>query len=529
MVAPVHRVAPHVLERVVHPAHVPLHREAEPAGVDRARDHRPRRRFLGDRHRAGEAAVHEGVHVAHEIDRLEILASAVAVGNPFAGGTRVVEIEHRGDSVDAQAVEVELGQPVACRGEQERAHLRPAVVEHVRAPVGMASDAGVGVLVERRAVEVREREGVAGKVSRHPVEDHAEARLVAAVDERAEVVGRAVARRRREVAGGLVAPRLVERMLGDRHQFDVREAQVGGVGHEPVGKLAPVVEAPVGMAHPRTRVDLVDVDRRALEVPRGPAREPFAVAPAVGTVRHHARGRRRPQLERAPVRIALHEHQPGVAVTELELVERASLEPGHEQLPHAARTPRVERMRAAVPAVEVADQGDSLGIGRPHGEAHAGNAGERHRHRTQHAPGLEQPALVEEVQVEVADRRREAVGIDELGPATLGLGDEPVRRRRRRGETRDEQVAGTVAGERHRTVIGPEPHSRRRGPEGAVDEGRAVAMQSEEGARIVQARREKAFARTAFGRRGIGRFHDRIIVSVFGPGVPERRTAARRA
>jgi hypothetical protein len=53
-------------------------------------------------------------------------------------------------------------------------------------------------------------------------------------------------------------------------------------------------------------------------------------------------------------------------------------------------------------------------------------------------------------------------------------------------------------------------------------------MQSEEGARFVQARREKAFARTAFGRRGFGRFHDPIIVSVFGPGVPERRTAARR-
>ncbi len=352
---------------------------------------------------------------------------------------------------------------------------------------------------------------------------------MAAVDERAEVVGRAVARRRREVAGGLVAPRLVERMLGNRHQLDVREAEVGGVGNEPVGQLAPAVEAPVGMAHPRARMNLVDVDRRTLEVPRGPAREPLAVAPAVGTVRHHAGGRRRPQFERAPVGIALHEHEPGVAMAELELVERAGLEPGHEQLPHATRAPHVERMRAAVPAVEVADQRYALGIGCPHGEAHAGHAGQRHRHRTQHAPGFEQPALVEEVQVEVPDRRGEAIGIDELGPAPLRLGDEPVRRRRRRGETRDEEVTGTVAGERHRTVIGPEPHSRRRGPEGAVDEGRSLAMQSEEGARIVQARREKSFARTACGRRGIGRFHDPIIVSVFGPGVPERRTAARRA
>jgi len=188
----------------------------------------------------------------------------------------------------------------------------------------------------------------------------------------------------------------------------------------------------------------------------------------------------------------------------------------------------VERVRAPVPAVEVADHGDALRVGCPDGEAHAGHARERHRHRAQHPPRLEQPALVEEMQIEVADGRREAVGIDDLRLAALRLDDEPVGCGRRGSETRGVEVARPVARERQVTIVGPEPHSRRCRPEGAVDESRAIAVQSEEGARVVHARRGQAVARTASGRRGICRFHDRIIVSVFGPRVPERRAEARR-
>jgi hypothetical protein len=85
--------------------------------------------------------------------------------------------------------------------------------------------ARVGVLVQRRAVEARQAVASRGKCARHPVEQHADAVAVAAVDEVAQIVGRAEAAGRREVAGGLVAPGIVERMLGDRQQLDVGEAQ----------------------------------------------------------------------------------------------------------------------------------------------------------------------------------------------------------------------------------------------------------------------------------------------------------------
>ena len=61
----------------MHPAHVPLEAEAEAALVGRPRNAGKRRRFLGDGHRAGKAAVDEFVGAPEEGDRLAIFPAAV--------------------------------------------------------------------------------------------------------------------------------------------------------------------------------------------------------------------------------------------------------------------------------------------------------------------------------------------------------------------------------------------------------------------------------------------------------------------
>ena len=133
--------------------------------------------------------------------------------------------------------------------------------------------ARIGVLVEVRAVEETQAVRIPGEVRRHPVEDHADARLVQVVDEPHEVLRRAVARARREVAGALVAPRAVERVLHDRHQLDVGEAHALRVLGE-LGREVAVAEEAVGMigrAHPGAEVHLVDRLRRVERVARGRA------------------------------------------------------------------------------------------------------------------------------------------------------------------------------------------------------------------------------------------------------------------
>ena len=87
-----------------------------------------------------------------------------------------------------------------------------------------------------RAVEMREPVRVVREMRRHPVEDDADPGRVRGVDEVGEILRRAEAARRREQRDRLIAPRAVERILGDRQQLDMGEAHIAHVGDQPLGR-----------------------------------------------------------------------------------------------------------------------------------------------------------------------------------------------------------------------------------------------------------------------------------------------------
>ena len=190
VVAAVDRVLAEVAQGVVHPAHVPLEPEAETVLVGGLGDARPGGGLLGDGDDPPEPLVGGGVRLLQQGDRLEVLPTAVAVGDPLTGLAGVVEVEHGRDAVDPEAVGVELLEPVDRIGDEEVAHLGPAVVEDVGAPLGVPAEALVRVLVQGFAVEPGQGPVVRGEVARDPVEDDPDPGLVELVDEVAEVVGR---------------------------------------------------------------------------------------------------------------------------------------------------------------------------------------------------------------------------------------------------------------------------------------------------------------------------------------------------
>ena len=172
------------------------------------RDARPRRRLLGDREAARLLGAHRLVELRAGSRSPRGSRGRRSGWQPLARLAAVVEVEHRRDGVDAQAVDVELVEPVERVGDEEVAHLRAAVVEDQRAPVGVLAEPRVVVLVQRGAVEAAQREVVLRESAPAPSRGSRRCpRWWQRVDEEAEVVRRAVARRRREVADDLIAPR----------------------------------------------------------------------------------------------------------------------------------------------------------------------------------------------------------------------------------------------------------------------------------------------------------------------------------
>ena len=107
---------------------------------------------------------------------------------------------------------------------------------------------------------------------------------------------------------------------------------------------------------------------------------------------------------------------------DLELVLLAVRQVGHEDFPDAAGD-QAHRGDAAVPAVEVADQADAVGVRRPHGEVHAGGRPDDDAMRAELLERTVVRPLAEQVEIEVREHAAVAIRIVDLGHLIAGVGD----------------------------------------------------------------------------------------------------------
>ncbi len=291
------------------------------------------------------------------------------------------------------------------------------------------------MLIERRAVEVDQAVRVVREVRRHPVENHAKTGFVCAVDELGELLGFAEARRRRKLPQRLVTPRAAKRMLGDRHEFDVRKSHALRVGDQAVGQLGPVETAMAFLrdAQPGLGVHFVDGDRRARRLIGTARLDPGVVGPRklldLVHMRDDRRGSGRP-LGLHGTGVGLQRQRMTVAGQQFVFVARARADAGHEQLPHAGLMTQAHRMPASVPRIEVTDHRDAPRIRRPHGKAHAGHAIELHWARAETFEHRVRIAVSQPVQGFIAQHGTERIGILDFLHVAMPVDAQPVRRGR---------------------------------------------------------------------------------------------------
>ena len=236
-------------------------------------------------------------------------------------------------------------------------------VKDVGAPVRVFALARVGVFVTGGAVETSECMCVLGEVCRNPVENHADFVLVAEINKVAELVGRAVAARGRVVTRDLVAPGFVERMFCNRQKFNVRVAHFLEVGDEAFCKFVPIEESVrvCWVAAPGTGVDFVNVHRGTEDLCRPVRFHVKIVAPFITVEVRRDGGCCRTDFCKFCERVDF-DVQVAVGTVNFKAVEFAFAEIRNEDFPNAGAAEHAHLMAAAVPAVEVTDDGNSVRV-----------------------------------------------------------------------------------------------------------------------------------------------------------------------
>lgn len=161
----------------------------------------------------GEGEVGEGVLVH---GRIEVHA---VVGEVHA--QTVMEVEHGGYAIEAEAVEAELVKPVAAVGEQEVEDVGLAVVEATGVPGVVPTPRTAVEVLEVGAVETRETVAlILDGVGVDDVHDDRDAHAVGGVNQSLELLGRAEAGTGGEEAGDVVPEAPVVGVLHDAHELD---------------------------------------------------------------------------------------------------------------------------------------------------------------------------------------------------------------------------------------------------------------------------------------------------------------------
>ena len=150
----------------------------------------------------------------------------------------MVSVQHAGDTIESETIEVVFLHPETQVAEQEAQNLVVAVVEQSAVPQLMSS---LGALMEVQVVAAVEHvqtiEHVLGCVAVHHVQQHGDSHAMCSINELLEVIWEAIATARRKEAVDLVAETGVVGMLHDCHQLNSVVAQVLDAGQDVLGKL----------------------------------------------------------------------------------------------------------------------------------------------------------------------------------------------------------------------------------------------------------------------------------------------------
>ncbi len=256
-----------------------------------------------------------------------------------------------------------LLQPEQSGGEEEGADLIFPIVKDHGAPLFMLPFPGVGVLVAGLAVKLIKTKAVLGEVGGHPVQDHPNAGLMQLVHQIHEVVGGAETAGGGKVAGTLIAPGHIQRVLGDGHQLHMGEAHLFHIGHQ-ILRHVPVGEKFIRSGTPPgTQMDLVNIEGGGVDRVGLPPFQPFFIAPAVAAQVVDLGGVPRPGLGVEGKGVGLGQH-PAVGGVDGVLICGIAIQPGHEALPDAGADGS-HGAGLLRPAVEVPHDVDRPGMGSP--------------------------------------------------------------------------------------------------------------------------------------------------------------------
>ena len=157
----------------------------------------------------------------------------------------------------------------------------------------MLSLSRIRILIKAGAVKLSQSEGVSREMCRYPVEDDTNLMFMQIIHKELKILCGTVTGSRCKIAGYLISPGTVKRMLRDTHQFHMGVTHILHVSGQFHRQLSVVIIAVLvligdGVLLPGTRMHLIDKHRILPHIKLTAVLHPFLITPLeVGNIRDH--------------------------------------------------------------------------------------------------------------------------------------------------------------------------------------------------------------------------------------------------
>ncbi|MNZ99450.1 hypothetical protein D3C78_1187760 [compost metagenome] len=205
------------------------------------------------------------------------------------------------------------------------------------------------------------------------------------------------------------------------------EAHIRTIGNELGGEFIPAEEGAVLAALPGAGMHLIDADRLAALIHLRPMFPVGLIFPFLRQFRRGDGSVLRPQFGAAGIRVGLQGQKLAIGAEDFELVGAAGIDVRREDFPDAGILAEAHHMPSAIPIVEIADDGNTPRIGRPHGEVKTFDAFEFQRMRAHPVEEPEMRSFTDEIIVHGSENRAEAVGVGHRPFGIVAAGAVPHR------------------------------------------------------------------------------------------------------
>ena len=369
------RVQLHILQEIVHPAHIPFQAESQSFILHISGHLRPGCGLLCNHHGTFVASQYTGIQMLEEVNGFQVFIIPVFVGHPLAVLLAVIQVQHRRHCVHPETVHMKFFNPVQSIGNQEIPHLIAPIIKDLRAPVRMFPLPGVRMLIAGSAVKFSQPMGIFRKMGGNPVQNHADFILMKIIHQIFKLQRTPIAGCGGIIACHLVSPGAVKGMLGNSHQLHMGIAHLFHIVHKGLGKFLIIIKPVLvirrnGVLLPGTGMHFINHQRLLLHIKALPLFQPDSVTPVELADIHNLGCISRPELCRICI---------GVRFVKLfsmcsfdkEFIELSLTGPRHKCLIDADFSHLGHRMGRSIPLIKLSNYMHFLGIGRPYGEIHS--------------------------------------------------------------------------------------------------------------------------------------------------------------